>query len=141
VSSVACFVGMHACSPNPRNWVPCYQSTNIRPCDRHSTNLCRSAALFEADGTVNVIKLNAAIIWDTDVSAVHIRTTRHHIPEDGNIRNYRCENLKSRSMINQRVIRIKHVYITNKQTNKQTPWPLVCKRTVPTEPPPLVDEI
>jgi hypothetical protein len=30
---------------------------------------------------------------------------------------------------------------THKQTNKQTPWPLVYKRTVPTERPPLVDEI
>jgi hypothetical protein len=26
---------------------------------------------------------------------VHIRTTRRYIPEDGNIHNYRCENLKS----------------------------------------------
>jgi hypothetical protein len=25
--------------------------------------------------------------------------------------------------------------------NKQTPWPLVCERTIPTERPPLVDEI
>jgi hypothetical protein len=24
---------------------------------------------------------------------------------------------------------------------KQTPWPLVCKRTIPTDRPPLVDEI
>jgi hypothetical protein len=31
--------------------------------------------------------------------------------------------------------------ITNKQTNKQTPWPLVRERTIPTERPPLVDEI
>jgi hypothetical protein len=29
----------------------------------------------------------------------------------------------------------------NKQTNKQTPWPLVPKGTIPTERPPLVDEI
>jgi hypothetical protein len=27
------------------------------------------------------------------------------------------------------------------QTNKQTPWPLVRERTIPTERPPLVDEI
>jgi hypothetical protein len=30
---------------------------------------------------------------------------------------------------------------TKKQTNKQTPWPLVRERTIPTERPPLVDEI
>jgi hypothetical protein len=29
----------------------------------------------------------------------------------------------------------------NKQTNKQTPGPLVRKRTIPTDRPPLVDEI
>jgi hypothetical protein len=31
--------------------------------------------------------------------------------------------------------------LTNKQTNKQTPWPSVRERTIPTERPPLVDEI
>jgi hypothetical protein len=31
-------------------------------------------------------------------------------------------------------------FITNK-TKKQTPWPLVRERTIPTERPPLVDEI
>jgi hypothetical protein len=30
---------------------------------------------------------------------------------------------------------------TNEQTNKQTPWPLVRERTIPTERQPLVDEI
>jgi hypothetical protein len=29
----------------------------------------------------------------------------------------------------------------SEQTNKQTPWPLVRERTIPTERPPLVDEI
>jgi hypothetical protein len=29
----------------------------------------------------------------------------------------------------------------NKKTNNQTPWPLVRERTIPTERPPLVDEI
>jgi hypothetical protein len=32
-------------------------------------------------------------------------------------------------------------YVYNKQTNKQTPWPLARKRTILTERPPLVDEI
>jgi hypothetical protein len=31
--------------------------------------------------------------------------------------------------------------IHNKTTNKQTPWPLVRERTIPTDRPPLVDEI
>jgi hypothetical protein len=30
------------------------------------------------------------------------------------------------------------VHYKNKQTNKQTPWPLVRKRTIPTEQPPSV---
>jgi hypothetical protein len=29
----------------------------------------------------------------------------------------------------------------NKQKTKQTPWPLVRERTIPTDRPPLVDEI
>jgi hypothetical protein len=33
------------------------------------------------------------------------------------------------------------VYTINKQTTKQTPWPLVRERTIPTERPPLVNEI
>jgi hypothetical protein len=32
---------------------------------------------------------------DSSETSVHIRTTRSYIPEDGNIYNYRCENLKS----------------------------------------------
>jgi hypothetical protein len=31
--------------------------------------------------------------------------------------------------------------LSHKQTNKQTPWPSVRKRTIPTDRPPLVDEI
>jgi hypothetical protein len=31
-------------------------------------------------------------------TSVHIQTTQRHIPEDGNIHNYRCENLKSYTM-------------------------------------------
>jgi hypothetical protein len=31
--------------------------------------------------------------------------------------------------------------IQQKQKQKQTPWPLVRERTIPTERPPLVDEI
>jgi hypothetical protein len=34
-----------------------------------------------------------------------------------------------------------HELHAKKQTNKQTPWPLVRERTIPTERPPLVDEI
>jgi hypothetical protein len=41
----------------------------------------------------------------------------------------------------QQLLMNKHPLITNKQTNKQTPWPLVRERTIPTERPPLVDEI
>jgi hypothetical protein len=42
-------------------------------------------------------------------------------------------------------LRREHVELFQKvikqKTNKQTPWPLVCERTIPTERPPLVDEI
>jgi hypothetical protein len=33
------------------------------------------------------------------------------------------------------------IFTYQKQTNKQTPWPLVRERIIPTERPPLVDEI
>jgi hypothetical protein len=39
---------------------------------------------------------------------------------------------------------VDNIVITNKNTNKQnkqTPWPLVRERTIPTDRPPLVDEI
>jgi hypothetical protein len=36
---------------------------------------------------------------------------------------------------------LKLVTATRAHKQKQTPWPLVCKRTIPTEPPPPVNEI
>jgi hypothetical protein len=42
---------------------------------------------------------------------------------------------------NQKVGGVIEYLKTNKQTNKQTPWPLVRERTIPTERPTLVDEI
>jgi hypothetical protein len=52
------------------------------------------------------MKLNVAVFWDIvpcrpyvnrrySETTAHIRTTRRYIPEDVNIHNYRCENLKS----------------------------------------------
>jgi hypothetical protein len=35
----------------------------------------------------------------------------------------------------------KGVLWRRQKTNKQTPWPLVCEQTIPTDRPPLVDEI
>jgi hypothetical protein len=34
-----------------------------------------------------------------------------------------------------------NIYSNKNKTNKQTPWPLVRERTIPTDRPPLVDEI
>jgi hypothetical protein len=33
------------------------------------------------------------------------------------------------------------LHVVSLLSNKQTPWPLVRKRTIPTDRPPLVDEI
>jgi hypothetical protein len=50
--------------------------------------------------------MNITIFWDIapcspymnrlfSETSVYVRTTRHYSPDDGNLRNYRCENLKS----------------------------------------------
>jgi uncharacterized membrane-anchored protein YhcB (DUF1043 family) len=41
----------------------------------------------------------------------------------------------------QRLVTAAHNKQDPNKTNKQTPWPLVSERTIPTEQPPLVDEI
>jgi hypothetical protein len=51
------------------------------------------------------------------------RTRLRHAPQDRCVDAQRCERLTP-----------------YKQTNKQTPWLLVCKRTIPAERPPLVGE-
>jgi hypothetical protein len=38
-------------------------------------------------------------------------------------------------------LRLNTIILREKKTKKKTPWPLVCKRTIPIERPPLVDEI
>jgi hypothetical protein len=57
------------------------------------------------------------------------RATRRNIPEDTILHSHRRENIKS------------YIALSKQKTNKQTPWPLVRERTIPTERPPLVDEI
>jgi hypothetical protein len=87
-----------------------------------------------------------------------------HFPADSNIHNYRCVSLtlytvflsrKSASSIhslclenlpwsrNNKEGRMQDMKSkqTNKQKNKQTPWPSVRKRTIPTERRPLFGEI
>jgi hypothetical protein len=73
-------------------------------------SLCTICSSTSALGTASYLcptnfqlqfcKMNIAIFWDipscsSSETSVHIRTTRRYIPEDGNIRNYRWENLKS----------------------------------------------
>jgi hypothetical protein len=71
-----------------------------------------------------------AIPWDVhhDGREESIRHTRHHQPAHAEGTN------TNRSTAKVQLIPLK----TNK---KQTPWSLVRERTIPTERPPLVDEI
>jgi hypothetical protein len=65
--------------------------------------------------------------------AVLTRATRRNIPESASLHSHRRENLKLSPSV--------FCYIWTKNTTKQTPWPLVHERTIPTDRPPLVDEI
>jgi hypothetical protein len=68
-------------------------------------------------------------------TSVLTRTTRRNIPEDTILHSHRRENLKSY------IFPSTSVSPVNSHCIKQTPWSLVHKQTIPTERPPLVDEI
>jgi hypothetical protein len=71
-------------------------------------------------------------------TSVPTRATRHHLPDDGIPHSHCHENLKS-YIVNTIQFNISANSICT--YTKQTPWPLVHRRTIPTERPPLVDEI
>jgi hypothetical protein len=58
-----------------------------------------------------------------------------------------CQNadqnrdVKIANRLFENLLQFRYLGTTIKQTNKQTPWPLVRERTIPTDRPPLVDEI
>jgi hypothetical protein len=75
-------------------------------------------------------------------TSVLTRTTRRKIPEDRIRHSNRRGNLKSYVLSFSSECSAPHViYHIKVQKNKQIPWPLVRERTIPTERPPLVDEI
>jgi hypothetical protein len=60
----------------------------------------------------------------------------------------KLEDLEVRSMMHLKasafllqILNARPSVITERYKTKQTPWPLVRERTIPTERPPLVDEI
>jgi hypothetical protein len=73
-------------------------------------------------------------IRSSETSAL-TRATLRHILEDGTFHSHRRENLKSYNHLNVQKV------LGKKETNKQTLWPLACKRSIPTERPPLVGQI
>jgi hypothetical protein len=77
-------------------------------------------------------------------TSVLTRATQRNIPEENFLRSHCRENLKvykrntSEALMSLEEENVSQIILTN---IKQTPWPLVRERTIPTERPPLVDEI
>jgi hypothetical protein len=67
-------------------------------------------------------------------TSVLTRVTRRNNPEDTILHSHHRENLKS-------YCDLLFQHLTLSKQTKQTLWPLVRKRTIPTEQPPLVGEI
>jgi hypothetical protein len=82
-------------------------------------------------------------------TSVLTRTTRHyHIPEYSILHCYQRENINtyiyatcSYCFYSSLLHTLSVLWAIIRRSNKQTPWPLVRERTIPTERPPLVDEI
>jgi hypothetical protein len=80
---------------------------------------------------VAFVRTDVSETLSSSETSVLTRATWRNIPEDIILHSHRRENLKSYMWIIFKCsVRI-----------KQTPWPLVRKRTIPTELPPLVGEI
>jgi hypothetical protein len=89
--------------------------------------------------TANVVPSSPILVTlmealSSSETSILTRATRRNIQDDAILRSHRRENLKSYKT--SRVYEVKHI-----QQTKQTLWPLVRERTIPTDRPPLVDEI
>jgi hypothetical protein len=92
----------------------------------------RVRLLITANAIPNSLILSTILKLATRSSETSVRTriTGRHIKKYGirdnvhifQMREFRCHH-------------------SDQQTNKQTPWPLVRERTIPTNRPPLLDEI
>jgi hypothetical protein len=86
--------------------------------------------------------------------SVLTRATRCHVPVDDILRSHHCESLISYMALlfitysstegNNDTFNSRfrgRLMVTATTTTKKTPWPLVREGTIPTDRPPLVDEI
>jgi hypothetical protein len=94
--------------------------------DNETLDVSREAcSLYELGRFKNLVTLKMEMICYSETSVL-TRATRCKVPKD----------------ISDTAMKTSQQTVSFDPTNKkQTPWPLVRKRTIPTERPPLVDEI
>jgi hypothetical protein len=115
--------------------------------EEHGASVIRVTRICELGTTLAVTSNRRTLRRNTKGSSetsVLTRATQHNIPEGTILHNVNVlrQNVTvdgGQSKVGACQLEVLLPY-TNKKT-KQTPWPLVRKRTIPTDRPPLVDEI
>jgi hypothetical protein len=100
----------------------------VRNCKPLENTMFRKLGLSHIRfGLFTAVTMKNGVFWDVTQCGSFLRNVSSYIPEDAILLGLFQSSGESSS------------HIENK--TKQTPWPLVRERTIPTDRPPLVDEI